>query len=59
MSGFSIENVGFSVGFLSLPDMRLSCRIIGLSAECRECRVFIGVETSQELAPALRFGGLE
>ncbi len=54
MSGFWPENVGLHVGFLEPPDMNRPCRINSLSAKCRKCRVFIGVESPRGFGPVLR-----
>ena len=48
LSGFLGQFVGFVVGFLGLPDTHLICVINELEANCRVCRVFLGVESSGE-----------
>ena len=48
MSGSLGENGGLFVGKSGLPDKALLCGISGLGSICRVCRVFIGVERSQE-----------
>ena len=48
MSGRTAENVGLFVGKSGLPDKALLCGISGLGSICRVCRVFIGVERTQE-----------
>jgi hypothetical protein len=48
LSGFLGQFVGFVVGFLGLPDTHLISVINDLEANCRVCRVFLGVESSGE-----------
>ena len=48
LSGFLGQVVGFVVGFLGLPDTHLIRIINELEANCRVCRVFLGVESSGE-----------
>jgi hypothetical protein len=47
--GFRLRNVGLFVGFSSLPDTYRLIEISNLNHKCRVCRVFIGVESSQEI----------
>ena len=48
LSGFWRQFVGLFVGFLGLPDNGQASGINKLGAKCRVCRVFIGVERTQE-----------
>jgi hypothetical protein len=48
MSGFALENVGFDVRFLGLPDNSSLFGISQLSTSCRVCRVFMRVESAGE-----------
>src|ERR1035437_9724139 len=48
LSGFLGQFVGFVVGFLRLPDIHLISVINELKANCRVCRVFLGVESSSK-----------
>jgi hypothetical protein len=54
MSGSLGENVGLFVGKSGQPDNSLLIGISGLDSICRVCRVFIGVERSQEFGDSAK-----